>query len=44
VQRMVLDRVRECLLEPGYLITGRTETVPEGTGFDQVSRCIYQLI
>ena len=42
VQRTVLDRIQGCLHEPGYLIIGRTETVPEGAGFKQVSRCIYR--
>ena len=43
VQRKVLGRVHECLLATGYLIIGRTEKMPEGVGFDQVSRCIYRM-
>jgi chemotaxis protein methyltransferase CheR len=43
IQLRVLNRIRDCLLEPGYLVIGRTETLPEGAGFDQVSKCIYQL-
>lgn len=42
IQRKVLYRIRECLLEPGYLVIGRTETMPEGTGFVEVSKCIYK--
>lgn len=44
IQLRVLDRIRDCLLEPGYLVIGRTEVMPEEAGFDQVSRCIYRLI
>jgi chemotaxis methyl-accepting protein methylase len=43
IQRQVLGRIRKCLLAPGYLIIGRTEKMPEGVGFDQVSRCIYRM-
>jgi len=43
VQRKVLGRIRECLVTPGYLVIGRTEKMPEGVGFDQVSRCIYRM-
>ncbi|MDF1525991.1 MAG: CheR family methyltransferase [bacterium] len=42
VQRKVLGRIHECLLAPGYLIIGRTETMPEGEGFEKVSKCIYR--
>jgi len=41
-QRRVLDRVRGCLLEPGYLVIGRTERIPEGVGFTEISKCIYR--
>jgi chemotaxis methyl-accepting protein methylase len=43
VQKKVLDRIRLCLLDPGYLIIGRTEKLPDGAGFDQVSPCIYRM-
>ena len=42
VQRNVLARIRECLEEPGYLVIGRTEKLPEGTDFEEVSKCIYK--
>lgn len=44
IQGKVLDRVRNCLLTPGYLIIGRTEKVPDGAGFEEVSKCIYRKI
>ena len=44
VQRDVLDGIRQSLLDPGYLVIGRTEKVPDGTGFEKVSKCIYQKI
>ena len=43
VQRKVLGRIHDCLVTPGYLVIGRTERLPEGVGFDQVSRCIYRM-
>jgi chemotaxis methyl-accepting protein methylase len=42
VQLEVLGRIRECLLEPGYLVIGRTEAMPEGAGYEKVSKCIYR--
>jgi two-component system CheB/CheR fusion protein len=42
IQRQVLSRVHECLLPPGYLIIGRTEKLPEGARFEEVSRCVYR--
>lgn len=42
VQRKVLVRISGSLLAPGYLITGRTERLPEGVGFEEVSKCIYR--
>lgn len=42
IQRNVLDRIRDCLLEPGYLVIGRTEKIPEGTEFEEVTKCIYR--
>ena len=44
VQRNVLARIRECLLSPGYLVIGRTEKLPEGTDFEEVSRCVYRAV
>jgi len=44
IQRRVLGRIRGCLLDPGYLIIGRTEKMPQGVGFEEVSRCVYRLI
>ncbi|MEE8546700.1 MAG: CheR family methyltransferase [bacterium] len=41
IQRKVLGRIHECLSVPGYLIIGRTEELPEGVGFEEVSKCIY---
>ena len=43
IQRQVLNRIHGCLEVPGYLVIGRTENLPEGVGFDQVSRCIYRM-
>ena len=43
VQFQVLNRIRGCLLDPGDLVIGRTETMPEGAGFEKVSQCIYRL-
>lgn len=42
IQSMVLERIHECLLDPGCLVIGRTEKMPEGAGFEEVSRCIYR--
>ncbi len=42
VQREVLERIRECLYPPGLLVIGRTEQLPEGTGFKEISKCIYR--
>jgi len=42
VQRKVLARISDCLLAPGYLVIGRTEKLPEGMEFEEVSRCIYR--
>jgi len=42
IQRKVLDRIHKCLQEPGYLVIGRTENLPEGTGFEEISKCIYK--
>jgi chemotaxis protein methyltransferase CheR len=42
VQRKVLGRLHECLLSPGYLIIGRTEKMPEGTGFEKIAKCVYR--
>ncbi len=42
VQRQVLQRIRDHLDPPGLLIIGRTEELPEGTGWQEVSRCIYK--
>jgi chemotaxis protein methyltransferase CheR len=42
VQLKVLGRIHRCLLDPGYLVIGRTETIPEGMGFEEVSKCIYR--
>lgn len=44
VQREVLEKIRGCLDPPGLLVIGRTEKLPEGTGFEEVSKCIYQLL
>ncbi len=44
IQLKVLYRIRDCLLTPGYLVIGRTEMIPEGLGFEEVRKCIYQLI
>jgi chemotaxis methyl-accepting protein methylase len=44
VQLKVLERLHECLLTPGYLIIGRTERVPEGAGFEEISKCIFRSI
>ena len=44
IQLKVLDRIRACLLTPGYLVIGRTEEIPDGAGFVQISPCIYRLI
>ena len=43
IQRKVLGRIHECLVAGGYLVIGRTEKMPEGVGFDQISRCIYRM-
>ena len=43
VQREVLEKIRGCLDPPGWLIIGRTEKLPEGVGFKELSSCIYQL-
>ena len=42
VQRKVLGRIHECLVAGGYLVIGRTETMPEGARFEEVSKCIYR--
>ena len=42
VQRKVLSRIHECLVVGGYLITGRTEKMPEGVEFEEISKCIYR--
>ena len=44
VQRKVLEGIRDCLLPPGYLVIGRTESLPDGAGFEYVGRCIYRKI
>jgi len=44
MQRRVLEHIYHCLLDPGYLIIGRTERLPESVGFEQISRCVYRLI
>jgi chemotaxis methyl-accepting protein methylase len=44
VQREVLSKVHGCLLVPGLLVIGRTEKLPEGTGFEEVGRCIYRKV
>jgi chemotaxis protein methyltransferase CheR len=44
VQREVLRKIRGCLLPPGLLVVGRTENIPEGAGFREVSLCIYRAI
>jgi chemotaxis methyl-accepting protein methylase len=43
VRREVLERIRGCLDPPGLLVIGRTEKLPEGDDFTEVSRCIYKL-
>jgi len=42
VQDKILARLHGCLEAGGYLIIGRTETMPEGIGFEEVSKCIYR--
>jgi chemotaxis protein methyltransferase CheR len=44
VQREVLERIRECLYPPGLLVIGRTEKLPEGAGFEEIGKCIYQKV
>jgi chemotaxis methyl-accepting protein methylase len=44
IQRKVLGRIRGCLLDPGYLVIGRTEKIPDGTGFEEVSKNVYKII
>ena len=42
IQRKILDRIHHCLLEPGYLVIGRTEKLPDGSQFKEASRCILK--
>ncbi len=42
VARKVLEKIRGCLRGPGLLVIGRTEKLPEGSGFKEVSKCIYR--
>lgn len=44
VQRKVLEKIHGCLLEPGLLVIGRTEKVPDGTGFEEIRKCIYRKV
>lgn len=44
VQREVLRKIRDCLLEPGLLVIGRTEKIPEGEGFEEIRKCIYRKV
>jgi chemotaxis protein methyltransferase CheR len=44
VQRQVLQRIRDHLDPSGLLVIGRTEKLPEGTGFEKISKCIYQKV
>ena len=42
IRREVLSRIHGCLDPPGLLVIGRTEHLPEGVGFEMVSKCIYR--
>lgn len=44
IQREVLRKIRGCLMPTGFLIIGRTEKIPEGMGFREVSQCIYRKV
>jgi chemotaxis methyl-accepting protein methylase len=44
VQREVLEKIRSCFLQPAILVIGRTERVPDGAGFEEISKCIYTAI
>jgi len=44
IQREVLRKIHGCLLQPGLLVIGRTERMPEGKGFEEISRCIYRKV
>ena len=42
VQKKVLAAIAGCLDYPGLLVIGRKETLPEGTGFENVKKSIYR--
>ena len=42
VQRRVLEGVRSCLEKTGILVTGRTEMIPDGWGWEKVAEMVYR--
>lgn len=42
VRKRLAEKIRGSLVPPGLLVIGRKESLPEGSGFEQVGRCIYK--
>jgi two-component system CheB/CheR fusion protein len=42
IQEQVLSRINLCLVDPGLLVIGRTESLPEGHGFERLGSGIYR--
>ncbi len=42
VGERLTETIRGCLVPPGLLVIGRKESLPEGSGFERVGKCIYR--
>jgi len=42
VGKRLAETIRGCLAPPGLLVVGRKESLPEGSRFEQIAKCIYK--